>query len=842
MIDETENIDQLYDALKKRFAEVCQRNETLEARNKELKAEMKRVRDVWEETFNSVSDLMYVLADDGTIVHANRATLERLGLPQEQILGRYCYEVVGGAGEPPDQFLKLLTLENGIQYSTDLYLDQLKGHFTVTGTPLRNAAGFKVGSVHICHDITERKRAEAALMQSERNYRELIEYARTVILRWDVNGEVTYINDFGERCFGFKRFELIGRPLVDSIVPASDSAGKDMRQLIHDIIRFPAEHNEIEYENLTRDGRRIWMHWNNTAVYEKDGSLVEILSIGNDVTARKEAEDRLHETNHYLELAVQRSNELAAEAARANVAKSEFLANMSHEIRTPMNGVIAMAGLLISTPLNEEQRGYATIIRKSGKQLMAIINDILDYSKIEARRMGLEDVPFDLAEIMGGVMAMMETGAAEKGLGLACQMDPDVPALVRGDPVRLRQILLNLTSNAVKFTETGSVNLRVSVESREDVHLVLLFSVSDTGIGINPQQRALIFEPFTQADSSTTRRFGGTGLGLSISRQLAELMGGTLTVASTEGQGSVFSFTARLKRLSLTEVERLREEDQVQASPPQSAAITRLRAQSRILVVEDNPTNQKVALALLEKAGFGCTLVSSGYEALQRMEDELFDLVLMDCQMPGLDGYETTSLIRSRDVAVLRHDIPIIAMTANALEGDRDKCLQAGMDDYLSKPIEINRLVTLLEKWLALEGSTEESGSQAGLDENSMATQPAALEPPVFNEDDYMNRNLGDRELARDVLNMFVTSTPGYLKALQEQLEKKDPAGVRMQAHTIKGACATVGAELMRVTAQRVEQLAREGELASAVPVAARLALDYQRLKEELVQRGWLRQ
>jgi len=842
LIDETGTIDQLYDALKKRFAEVCQRNETLEARNRELKAELKRVKDVWEETFNSVSDLIYVLADDGTIVHANRATLARLGLPQEQILGRFCYEVVGGNETPPEPFQRLLSLENGLQYSTDLYLDRLKGHFTVTGAPLRNAAGFTVGSVHICHDITERKRAEAALMQSERNYRELIEYARTVILRWDVNGEVTYINDFGERCFGFKRFELIGRHLVDAIVPATDSAGKDMRQLIGDIIRFPADYNEIEYESITRDGRRVWMHWNNTAVFEKDGSLVEILSIGSDVTARKEAEERLHETNYYLELAVQRSNELAAEAARANVAKSEFLANMSHEIRTPMNGVIAMAGLLISTPLSDEQRGYATIIRKSGKQLMAIINDILDYSKIEARRMGLEDVPFDLAEILGGVMAMMEAGATQKGLGLACQIDPDVPAFVRGDPVRLRQILLNLTSNAVKFTEVGSVNLRVALESQYDEQLVLHFSVSDTGIGINPQQRALIFEPFTQADSSTTRRFGGTGLGLSISRQLAELMGGKLTVVSTEGKGSVFSFSARMKKLSLTEAGNLREEDQEQISLPQSAALSRCRAQCKILVVEDNPTNQKVALALLEKAGFGCTLVSSGYEALQRMEDELFDLVLMDCQMPGLDGYETTSLIRSMDVAVLRHDIPIIAMTANALEGDRDKCLEAGMDDYLSKPIEIKRLVAVLEKWLSLEGVAEEGGSPMARDGNNPVSQSATLEPPVFNEDDYMNRNLGDRELARDVLNMFVSSTPGYLAALQEQLDKKDQAGVRMQAHTIKGACATVGAELMRVTAQRVEQLAREGELASAVPVAARLALDYQRLKEELVRRGWLQQ
>lgn len=841
MINDSKDIYQLYDALKKRFSEVSQRNETLEARVREFKGELKRVKDVWEETFNSVSDLIYVLADDGTIVHANRAMLERLDVPLDQIIGRHCCEVVHGNQEPPPEFLQVLSLEKGRQYSTDMYIDHLKGFFTVTGTPLLNASGTQVGSVHICHDITERKRAEEALMQSEKNYRELIEYARTVILRWDANGKVSYINDFGERCFGYKRFELIGRHLNDSIVPETDSYGRNLRQLIDDIVRSTAEYHEIEYENITRDNRRIWMHWNNTAVYERDGSLAEILSIGSDVTSRKEAEERLHETNQYLEMAVQRSSELAAEAARANVAKSEFLANMSHEIRTPMNGVIAMAGLLTSTSLSEEQRSYANIIRKSGKQLMAIINDILDYSKIEARRMGLEEVSFDLVDIMAGVMTMMESVAAEKGLGFAYLVEPDVPTLVCGDPVRLRQVLLNLTSNAIKFTERGSVNLRVSLGSLEDEQLVLSFAVSDTGIGISPEQLALIFDPFTQADSSMTRRFGGTGLGLSISRQLVELMGGRLTVSSRVGEGSVFRFTAALKRLSVGETARLREEDLEHGLLQQSAVFAGYRGKAKILVVEDNPTNQRVASALLEKAGFSYTLVGSGYEALRLMEDELFDLVLMDCQMPGLDGYETTSLIRSRDVAVLRHDIPIIAMTANALEGDRDKCLQAGMDDYISKPIEVVRLVLLLEKWLSLESAGQKNGQTAEpIGESQLPA--AVVELSVFDEDDYLRRNLDDRDLAQEVLNMFVASTPGYLAALQSHLECRNAAEVRMQAHTIKGACATIGAELMRMTAQRVEQLAREGELGAAASVAERLNLDYQNLKEELLRRGWLQQ
>lgn len=680
MIDETENIDQLYDALKKRFAEVCQRNETLEARNKELKAEMKRVRDVWEETFNSVSDLMYVLADDGTIVHANRATLERLGLPQEQILGRYCYEVVGGAGEPPDQFLKLLTLENGIQYSTDLYLDQLKGHFTVTGTPLRNAAGFKVGSVHICHDITERKRAEAALMQSERNYRELIEYARTVILRWDVNGEVTYINDFGERCFGFKRFELIGRPLVDSIVPASDSAGKDMRQLIHDIIRFPAEHNEIEYENLTRDGRRIWMHWNNTAVYEKDGSLVEILSIGNDVTARKEAEDRLHETNHYLELAVQRSNELAAEAARANVAKSEFLANMSHEIRTPMSGVIGNAQLLRFTNLSEEQGRLLENIETDANNLISLINDILDISKIEAGKLELEETRFSVRDCITTLLKSQESRIHRKGLSLVTDIDGAVPDSLHGDQLRLKQILYNLLGNAIKFTERGDIGVRVELLERDGDRVLVCVSISDTGIGIKPDALEKIFAPFSQADSSVTRRFGGTGLGLSICSRLVRMMSGTLSVESREGVGSTFRVTLPF-RIS-AQPAAVQEPEQTTGAVP-----TWDGTPLRILLAEDSITNRTMLASLLRHFGHDVTACGDGTEALVQWRSAIFDIILMDIQMPIMDGEEALRCIREHETQNGGH-MPVIALTAHALLEQKNHLLVSGFDGYVSKPIE----------------------------------------------------------------------------------------------------------------------------------------------------------
>ncbi len=836
-----EDVQCSYELLKQRCDELSRINRELECEVVECRNELKRSKETWEETLNSVSDLIYILADDGTIVHANRSMLARLGLTLDKIIGRSCFEVVHGSTEPSPECRRLLSLDNGVPHSVDLHIEHLKGYFTVTGAPLLNPAGVQVGSVHICHDITERKLAEDALLQSERNYRELIEHARTVILRWDVNGEVTYINDFGERCFGYKRAELFGRHLVGTIVPETDTAGKDLRQMIDNIIHSPADYHENENENVTRDGRRIWMHWSNTAVSEKNGTLVEILSIGTDVTERKVAEQQLFETHQYLEKAVHRSSELAAEAARANAAKSEFLANMSHELRTPMNGVIAMAGLLSTTLLTGEQRNYVGVIRKSGKHLMTIINDILDYSKIEARRMGLEEVSFSLAEVMNELMPLLQAGADEKGLHLHCVIEADVPAIVRGDPARLRQILLNLASNAVKFTEQGNVSVRVSVDSRELQQLVLRFTVNDTGIGIAAEQLPLIFDPFTQADSSTTRRFGGTGLGLSISRQLVELMGGELEVTSREGEGSVFSFTARFTLIQTGEVALLAEEH-VNELIKHSVAYSEQRGKYKILVVEDNPINQRVAGALLEKAGFSFTLVESGYEALQRLENEPYDLVLMDCQMPGLDGYETTSLIRSANVAVIRNDMPIIAMTANALEGDREKCLEAGMDDYIAKPIELSQLIPLIEKWLPSANfiSNFEPPEKRTHMHLLPKTAGEAGELPVFNEADYLRRNLDDRILAKDVLNIFVRSTPGYLDILRENLAEGDAIGVRKQAHAVKGACSTVGAEQMWETALRLEQAGKLGNLASASALAEQLQIDYKRLEDELRQRGWL--
>lgn len=773
--------------------------------------------------------------------------------------------------------------------------------------------------------LQEWARREVAL---KKQYQELFENANDLIFTTDMEGRLTSINKAAEELTGFNRTEAYGADISRYV---AEEYRESIRQVLNQ--KLQADSPTTEYmEIVTKHGGRVPMEVRSRLIYES-GRPVGLQGIARDITARKQAE-----------LETQKARE-AAEAA--NLAKGEFLANMSHEIRTPLNGILGMAELALNTELTEEQREYITMAKASGETLLTVINDILDFSKIEAGRLDLNPIDFDLRDALGDTLKTLSLRAHQKGLELALQVAPDVPRRVEGDPTRLRQVAVNLTSNAIKFTDHGEVALRVWMESRTDKELTLHFSVTDTGIGIPTDKQSIIFEPFTQADSSATRRYGGTGLGLTISFQIVELMGGHLWVESEEGKGSVFHFTARFspskssttapgstEPLSLRDLAALvvddnatnrriveemlvawgmrpamadggwtglasmeqamnarepfplvlidacmpdmdgfslaerikqnpalagstimmltsagrhgdaarcrelgiaaylhkpiKERDLLQAiilalagqhsKMKEPGLITRhtLREQRhplRVLLAEDDMVNRQLAKHLLRKSGYHVTAVRNGREAVTTIQASGlcgFDVVLMDVQMPEMNGLEATTAIRTMEQGTQIH-LPIVAMTAHAMKGDRDRFLAAGMDGYIAKPVDTHRVVSVINEVMFDSG------------EPKPECTPKTSAKPAIDWKRGLARVDGDSELFRDLLNLFASQAPAILIEIRASVEHKDASAIEHSAHRLKGSLSNFGANDAVGAAGRLEAMARDGELNQTEEAFAKL-------------------
>ncbi len=553
-------------------------------------------------------------------------------------------------------------------------------------------------------EIGERKQAETALQASEAKYRELVDNANAIILRMAPDGTVTYFNEYAEAFFGYSCKEIVGKHVVGTIVPEVESGSRrDLSGVIAAILADPSRFAENENENLTRDGCRVWVRWANRVILDAGQRPVGVLCIGHDITAQHALELELAEYRNRLEEQVQaRTVELVTarkEAEQLARVKSEFLANMSHEIRTPLNGVLGFAqvGLRASEGRGKAREYFARII-DSGKLLLVVINDVLDFSRMEAGKLKIEALPYVLEQVLRETLDLLRERAQDKGLALTLATSPDLPACCVGDGPRLQQVLINLVANAVKFTERGQVTLSASMATGRDGEQ-LVFSVRDTGIGISPEQQTLLFNAFTQADTSTTRRYGGTGLGLAISKRLVELMGGEITLESQAGVGSTFRvYLPYLRPSPPTQISVAPDTGAASAAPP--ARVPQLSG-LRLLVAEDNEVNQMLLQELLGDEGCVPDLAADGQQALDAVRAAGpggYDLVLMDVQMPVMNGLEATRAIHAFDP-----NLPVVGQTGHALAEEREKCLQAGMVDQLCKPLDPDLLVATVKKWARLD-------------------------------------------------------------------------------------------------------------------------------------------
>lgn len=588
----------------------------------------------------------------------------------------------------------------------------------------------------------------------------------------DVQGRYAGCNPAFEEFVGRSRAEILGRTVYEfTSKPLADRFSEKDAELM-------ANPGKQSYTwRITRpDGENREVSFDKATITDDKGVVIGIVCIMSDITDMVDAR---------------------RQAEQASRAKSQFLANMSHEIRTPMNGVIGMTTLLQDTALSPIQREYVETIRTSGDSLLHIINDILDYSKIEAGKLVLQSEEFDLGQMLADCTDLLAPRALEKGLELVCRFDPDVPRHVVSDSGRIRQILLNLAGNAIKFTEKGSVAITVAKLRETGKKITLRFAVVDTGIGIAAKDQVALFDSFFQVDGSYTRKFGGTGLGLAISRQLIELLGGEITVESELGKGSSFSFTVKVETAGRKRAVR-------------DAAILPVEAEDlkrRILLVEDNRINLQVALGVLGKLGYRrVDTATNGTKALEALAQQTYDLVLMDLSMPEKDGFETTRILRQTGTALINSQVPVIALTAHAMRGDRERCLEAGMNGYLSKPLDPEELGQVLaEVWRF--GNLREQ-TLAGLARNRQ-TEEVLLDFPGL-----VGRLLGDESMAMMILQEMAGELPRQLAVLETLIEQGDSQQAGKQAHKMKGAVGNVGAARLQQIFADMESagLAGQGE------------------------------
>ena len=760
----------------------------------------------------SAPDAIVVVDAEGTIRLVNRQTESLFGYDRGELVGHSLEKLLpdriaalhpplrAGYFADPQARPMAAGLElaarrrDGAEFPVDISL-----------SPLETEEGTLVSAA--IRDVTERKRVEVALRESEQRRDLALQSARMGSWELDLATDNAVRSARHDQIFGYESApESWGiESMMAHIVP-EQRAG--VRGVLADAIT--GGRLNLQCQIRWPDGSLHWIDSQGVVFRDDQGNAVRMLGIITDITERKRLEEE-------LQSALRR-------AIEASQLKSQFLANMSHEIRTPMNGVLGMAHLLLDTDLDPLQRRYTLALRDSGQNLLAIINDILDFSKVEAGKLELEQIDFDLLSATESLVRPMVDRARKKGLALEVEIDPAVPAWVCGDPVRLGQVVTNLCDNAVKFTDAGLVTLKVNATP-----VGVRFEVTDTGIGIEAGAGANLLDPFTQADASTTRRFGGTGLGLAICRQLVGLMGGTFDFTSRVGEGSSFWFEVPLVAVPVpTEPPEL----------PEVAGTSRparnREGRPKVLVVEDSEVNQLVALGMLENFGYEVDLAVNGLEAVRAVMSDRYDVILMDCLMPVMDGYEATARIRS--LGGPERATPIVALTASAMTDDRSRCIDAGMDDYVSKPLDPAALAAALARCRSagpkVKPIVAEGQALAALPRRG-AGRDGVLDQAMLDR----LRDLGepgDTTFFREIVKLFLDDAPRRLSGLGDAIGTGEAAEAGRFAHSIKGSAANLGASGLVGLCRDLESALASGSVAGAGELFAAIRAEYGRVADAL--------
>ncbi|MCC7082434.1 MAG: response regulator [Burkholderiales bacterium] len=949
---------------------------------KAAESQAERARVFTGAIIDAVPSPVFVKDEQHKYIALNDAMCELIGKPREELLGRTDYDVFPEHEADVFRARDQEVIDSGIANDNEESITDAAGvaHWILTrkrGYALPGGQRILVG---VITDLTERRRVEMALRESEAQANRLALVAsrtQNAVIITDARGRIEWVNEGFTRLTGYELGEVTGR-VPGRMLQNEETDPQTVAHIAACMGR--GEPFQVEIVNQSKDGRRYWLAIDAQPICDRSGNLTNFIAIESDISERKKVEEEL------------RQAKIVAEAASR--AKSEFVANMSHEIRTPMNGVLGMTELLLDSDLSERQRRFAQTIRNSGEALLNIINDILDFSKIEAGRMELDCSPFDVRAVVEETAELLAARAHSKGVELACNIASDVPVGVEGDAGRLRQVLTNLIGNAVKFTESGEVVVavkRIDDPAGSSDSCTLELSVTDTGIGMSEEARARLFQPFSQADGTTTRRYGGTGLGLAISRQLVELMGGEIALESEPGKGSRFWFRLALRisaalpedlavseslrglrvlivednptnaailqhytqawgmkpicvdraekalahlqtagvdlalidwklpGMSGPELARHLREKLLPAQPlvlltsmtandvagtargagfnaylskpvrrdellrclarvlgeteercHDGVALTQ-RFDARVLLVEDNAVNAEICTAMLASLGCSVDTAANGVEAVEMSAEHRYDLVLMDCQMPVMDGFEATRTIRSREqVSPMAHRVPIIALTANAMQGDRDRCLTVGMDDYLAKPFKRQQLEAVLAQYahageaarsaattparasapgqglrlayvrpaaptrrVAPAGAPAREGgggsAEAVLDRAALAAI-RALERP------------GSGDLLRRVLDRYAEDAPRLVASMRAAAANDDAHALQIAAHTLKSASANVGAMALAEMCKNLESTGRSGATTGAAEALLELDRELEcvgcALRAELVEQA----